>query len=149
MSYDIRPAMDAMAAIVRNALKPGSLNEVYTNIPDMQSISAPVMFFDYTGTVANEQQTYTGYDRVFKVDAVAFVGLAVAMDLTDQRTKQLIGEVYDLFAPKPNRTLGGLCAECRITGDDSVSITALGRIVYGAVVFHFEITDYVVIEDNC
>lgn len=147
--YDVRPAIQDIAAIVAAGLKPGVLNEVYENIPDLQSVTAPVMFFDYRGTSLNAGQTYTGYDRVFKINLVCMVGLAMALTQTDIALKALVGQVYDLFATRPNSNLGGKCAEFRIQGDDVAPIVTLGRQVYVGLTFRGEVENYIVTGGEC
>lgn len=148
MSYDVVEPIAQVAAIVRAALSPAPLNEVYTDFPDLQSITPPVMFFDYRGTAFNDPQTYTGYDRIFKLDLVCSVGLALNMQQTDIAMKSIIGQVYTLFASRPNSNLGGRCDEFRIVADDVGPMVALGRQVLLAVTFHAEITNYVTLA-NC
>lgn len=148
MSYDIAAPIADVAAIVRAGLYPAPLNEVYTDFPDLQSVTAPVMFFDYRGTALNDPQTYTGYDRIFKLDLVCMVGLALNMRETDLAMKSIVGQVYTLFASRPNSNLGGLCDEFRIVSDDVGPVVALGRQVFLAVTFHAEITNYVTLS-NC
>jgi len=141
--YDIRPAIAEVARIARVAFVPSVLTEVAEDIPNLQSVRAPTMFLDYIGTVQNAFQTYSGYERVMRLDCVALMGLAQNPTETDKVGKAFVGAFYDLWAVKANRELNGLCSILRVVGDESLPFIAVAKINYMALLFHLEIADFI------
>lgn len=149
-SFDVQPAIAALAAIVRNALQPGTLNEVFDDIPNLQSTRAPVMFFDYRDG-RNERDAYRGFRRVWNVDCIALMGLAQDVTVTDQAMKGFIATFYNLIAI--NNTLSDTVSEATITQDESMFYPMLGNngqaINYGALIFRLEIAQEIAAGGEC
>jgi len=148
--FDVQAAIAALASIVRAALQPGTLNEVFDDIPNLQSTRAPVMFFDYrNGT--NQRDAYRGFRRVWYVDCVALLALVQDVRLTDKAIKSFIGTFYNLIAT--NNTLGGMATEATIVQDESVNFPILGTgnqaINYGAVIFRLEVAQEIAAGGEC
>lgn len=149
-SFDVQPAIAALASIVRSALQPGTLNDVFDDIPNLQSTRAPVMFFDYRNG-RNERDVYGGFRRVWNVDCIALMGLAQDVALTDKAMKDFIAAFYNLLAI--NNTLSDTVSEATITQDESAFYPMLGTggqaINYGALIFRLEVAQEIALGGNC
>lgn len=147
--FDIQTAIAALASIVRTALQPGTLKQVFSDIPNSMTTAAPVMFFDYrSGT--NQRDAYRGFRRVWQVDCVALMGLVQDVNQTDKAIKAFINTFYTLMATNP--TLSDTVSEATITQDE-VTMMVFGQGAqaanYGAAIFRLEIAQEIALGSEC
>ena len=146
MSYDVQPAMLSLAAIVRTAFVPATLNFVYDNIPLIFSDAVPVMFFEYRGGKNRpdaEEQIHT-VTRTWQIDGVALQCLAGETDTADKLTKAFAGMFYDLIRANP--TLSSTVDKAIVTDDKIQPFMVNGgsnrAVEYLSNIFTVEVTQY-------
>ena len=147
-SYDVRPAMLALAGIVRDAFTPLTLNVVYDDIPLLFSDSAPVGFVEYRGGTnrPDEEEQIQTATHTYKVDFVALQCLVQEIDTADLLTKAFVGMFYDLLRANP--TLSDAVDKAIVISDLVQPFPVNGgggqAAEYLANIFTVEITEYMV-----
>ena len=151
--YDVRPAMLALADIVRSAMTPfiqgqPTLQLVYDDIPTIFSDTVPFMFFEYRGG-PNAPDSYDNdggaqsSTRTWKVDVFVPQCLSSETNTADMMTKAFVGPFIDLV--RNHSTLNGLVDQAYV-GDDAVQPLQFNGPkgpLYLANMFTVEITEFV------